>query len=135
MGYCPSIYCLLVTMGSYIAMTPQEMVVVLLQKNEEEGRHFLEAQLPTLDLDSIAQLVYLLKRENDHQWVKDAYTSFVLSGHIIAISNIVKNKYFHAIGLWARGDALRRLHNDQDALPFLDVAGQEFLSLGDEVSW
>src|SRR5713226_8626928 len=35
----------------------------------------------------------------------------------------------------ARGDALRRMDRDQEALPFLDAAGAEFLAFGDEVSW
>src|SRR6266699_3272928 len=34
-----------------------------------------------------------------------------------------------------RGDALRRMDRDQEALPFLDAAGAEVLALGDEVSW
>src|SRR6266699_3917303 len=34
-----------------------------------------------------------------------------------------------------RGDALRRMDRDQEALPFLDAAGAEVLALGDEASW
>ena len=35
----------------------------------------------------------------------------------------------------ARGDALRRMDRDHDALPFFDAAGEEFLEIGDKVGW
>ncbi len=80
-------------------------------------------------------LVELIKREADRQWNKDAEVSFNLAGYLLAIGDLVHNKAYHALGLMARGDALRRIDRDQDALPFFDAAGEEFLEIGDEVGW
>ncbi|HEY0754563.1 MAG TPA: CHAT domain-containing protein [Ktedonobacteraceae bacterium] len=116
-------------------MTPQELVTVLLLKSEEEGRRILELWLPTFDDDAINQLVELMKREADHQWTRDSQISFLMAGHLLFIGDLLHNHYVHALGLMARGDALRRMDRDQEALPFLDAAGEEFLTIGDEVGW
>ena len=116
-------------------MTPQEIVTLLLLKSEEEGRRMLMLWLPTFDDGAINQLVELMKREADHQWTRDSQISFLMAGHLLFIGDLLQNRYVHALGLMARGDALRRMDRDQDALPFLDAAGGEFLAIGDEVGW
>ncbi|HLI70311.1 MAG TPA: CHAT domain-containing protein [Ktedonobacteraceae bacterium] len=116
-------------------MTPQEMVTLLLLKSEEEGRRFLTLWLPAFDDSAINELVELIKREADHQWTRDSQISFMMAGHLIFIGDLLQIQYVHALGLMARGDALRRMDRDQDALPFLDAAGDEFLAIGDEVGW
>jgi CHAT domain-containing protein len=116
-------------------MTPQELVASLLQMNEEQGRHLLQAKLPLFSDVALDRLVYLLKKETDRSWNTDAQRSFQLSGYLISIGDRTQSKYYHALGLMARGDALRRLDQNQAALPFLDAAGEEFLEIGDEVSW
>src|SRR5947209_12564268 len=121
--------------GNNIHMTPQELVVLLLHKNEKEGRLLLQTHIATFDNISIALLVDLIKREADRQWNKDAIVSFTLAGYLIAIGDWTRNKAYHALGLMSRGDALRRMDRDQDALPFFDVAGDEFQEIGDEVGW
>jgi CHAT domain-containing protein len=116
-------------------MTPQEIVTLLLLKSEEEGRHMLTLWLPTFDDAAVNKLVELIKREADHQWTRDSQISFMMAGHLLFIGDLLQNKYVHALGLMTRGDALRRMDRDQDALPFLDAAGGEFLAIGDEVGW
>ncbi len=116
-------------------MTPQELVTLLLLKSEEEGRQILMLWLPTFDDAAINQLVELMKREADHRWASDSQISFMMAGHLIFIGDLLQNTYVHALGLMTRGDALRRMDRDQDALPFLDAAAGEFLSIGDEVGW
>jgi CHAT domain-containing protein len=116
-------------------VTPQELVTLLLLKSEEEGRQILMLWLPTFDDASINQLVELMKREADHRWASDSQISFMMAGHLIFIGDLLQNTYVHALGLMTRGDALRRMDRDQDALPFLDAAAGEFLSIGDEVGW
>ena len=91
--------------------------------------------LPAFDDAAIHKLVELIKREADHQWTRDSQISFMMAGHLLFIGDLLQNKYVHALGLMARGDALRRMDRDQDALPFLDAAGGEFLAIGDEVGW
>ncbi len=116
-------------------MTPQEIVTLLLLKSEEEGRQMLTLWLPTFGDSALNELVELIKREADHQWTRDSQISFMMAGHLLFIGDLLQNKYVHALGLMARGDALRRMDRDQDALPFLDAAGGEFLAMGDEVGW
>ncbi|MFL5625064.1 MAG: CHAT domain-containing protein, partial [Ktedonobacteraceae bacterium] len=116
-------------------MTPQDLVNVLLLKNEKEGRLLLQTWISNFDETSLALLVDLIKREADRQWNKDARISFTLAGYLMAIGDLTSHKGYHALGLMARGDALRRMNCDQDALPFLDAAGEEFLAIGDEVGW
>ena len=116
-------------------ITPQELVAVLLLKNEREGRQILHAHLADFDESSLALLVEHIKREADSQWNKDAHISFTMAGFIMAIGDLASNKSYHALGLMARGDALRRMGRDRDSLPFFDAAGEEFLEVGDEVGW
>jgi CHAT domain-containing protein len=116
-------------------MAPQELIAALLRMNEEQGRQLLQKNLPTIDDDSLNLLVRLMKREADRQWAKESGRSFVLAGYLMFIGDMIPNKYVHALGLMVRGDALRRMDRDQEALPFLDAAGDEFLAVGDEVSW
>src|SRR5258708_14097071 len=116
-------------------MTPKDLVNVLLHKNEKEGRSLLQTCVADFDETSLALLVDLIKREADRQWNKDAHISFTLAGYLMAIGDLTRHKAYHALGLMSRGDALRRMHRDQDALPFLDAAGEEFLSIDDEVGW
>ncbi len=116
-------------------MTPQDLVASLIQMNEEQGRHVLQTQLPAFSPVALDRLVYLLKKEADRCWTTNAKLSFQLSGYLLAIGDLTQQKYYHALGLMARGDALRRMDQNQAALPFLDAAGEEFLELSDEVSW
>src|SRR5437660_976888 len=116
-------------------MIPQVLVTALLYKDEQEGRRLLYAQVPAFTDADIGLLVELIKRESERQWNYDPQLSFVLAGYLLTIGEITQSKYYHALGLMARGDALRRMDRDQDALPFLDAAGREFLEVGDEVGW
>ncbi|GAC1346176.1 MAG: CHAT domain-containing protein [Ktedonobacteraceae bacterium] len=95
----------------------------------------LQKYLPDFDETSIALLVELLKREADRQWNKDVRNSFTLAGHLLLIGGVTKNEAYHALGLMSRGDALRRMDRDQDAITFLDAAGREFRDIDDEVGW
>src|SRR5205814_2700280 len=116
-------------------MTPQTLVAALLDMDEQVGRHVLHTQIPTYDSASIDMLVELIKREADRQWIKDSQVSFVMAGYLLYVGDLLRDKYVHALGLMTRGDALRRMDRDQDALPFFDAAGEEFLEIGDEVGW
>ncbi|HLH63041.1 MAG TPA: CHAT domain-containing protein [Ktedonobacteraceae bacterium] len=116
-------------------MTPQDLFATLLDMDEEEGRRVLETVIPAYNSASIDMLVELIKREADRQWVKDSQRSFIMAGYLLCMGDLLRDKYVHALGLMTRGDALRRMDRDNDALPFLDAAGEEFLAIGDEVGW
>ncbi|MEO8972667.1 MAG: CHAT domain-containing protein [Ktedonobacteraceae bacterium] len=95
----------------------------------------LQTHVPLLDTSTTLLLVELIKREADRQWVKNPELSFIMAGNLLAIGDITRHKSVHALGLMARADALRRVDRYEDALPFFDAAGDEFLELGDEVGW
>src|SRR5260370_12140211 len=116
-------------------MTPQQLVATLLEMDEKQGQRLLQTYLPTFDDVSINLLVKLMKREADNQWAGESKMSFILAGHLLFIGETIKSKYAHALGLMTRGDALRRIDRYEDALPFLDAAGEEFLEIGAEVGW
>jgi CHAT domain-containing protein len=116
-------------------MTPQDLLTTLLQANEEQGRQILQAQIAVFSDVALERLVHLLKREADRRWNYEAQLSLKLSAHLLYIGEATRNKYVYALALMTRGDALRRLDHDQEALPFLDAAGEEFLEINDEVSW
>lgn len=116
-------------------MAPQELVTALLNMDEKQGRELLQKNLLTIDENSLNVLIKLMKREADRQWANESGRSFLLAGYLMFIGEMISNKYVHALGLMVRGDALRRMDRDQEALPFFDAAGAEFLALGDEVSW
>lgn len=116
-------------------MSPQELAAALLRVTEQEGRHLLRSYVAALDQSGLKLLVDLLKREADQQWRANPDTSFMLAGYLMAIGDWSGQKSYHALGLMARGDALRRMDRDEDALPFLDAAGEEYLSLNDEIGW
>ncbi|GCE06679.1 CHAT domain-containing tetratricopeptide repeat protein [Dictyobacter aurantiacus] len=116
-------------------MTPQDLVAALVGMNEEQGRQLLLAHLPFFSTPALDRLVYGLKKEADRSWNADVERSLTLAGYLVLIGDFTKSTYYHALGLMARGDALRRLGRNQESLPFFDAAGEEFLSIGDEVSW
>ena len=116
-------------------MTPQDLISLLVQKTEEQGRQYIQSYVAQLHGSDLDEFVYLLKKEGDRLWAKDASASLKLSGHLMLIGELKKTPYYHALGLMARGDALRRLDRDADALPFFDAAGEEFLEIGDEEAW
>ncbi|HZR39093.1 MAG TPA: CHAT domain-containing tetratricopeptide repeat protein [Ktedonobacteraceae bacterium] len=103
--------------------------------NEEQGRQLLQSHTPLFNDAALERLVYLLKKEADHQWTHEGQRSLVFSGYLLLVSEITQNKYYYALGLMTRGDALRRMDRDRDALPFFDAAGEEFIALGDEIGW
>lgn len=116
-------------------MTPRDLVQMLLTVPEEQGQRLLQNTLPAFSDVARDRLVYQIKKEADRCWNSNASLSFLLSGYLLLIGNQTGNHYYHALGLMARGDALRRMDRDQEALPFLDAAGEEFLEMDDEVGW
>ncbi|MBO0778378.1 MAG: CHAT domain-containing protein [Ktedonobacteraceae bacterium] len=116
-------------------MTPQTLVAALLHMNAEQGRQLLEVHSSVFSENALDRLVYLLKKEADRHWVQHVERSLILSGHILMLAARTHNREYQALGLMARGDALRRMDRDEEALPFFDAAGEEFLALDDEVGW
>jgi CHAT domain-containing protein len=111
------------------------LLSTLLYTSEAQGCQLLQAHVPVFSAVALERLVRLLKKEADRRWNYEAQLSLKLAGYVLCISDISQNTNFHALGLMMRGDALRRMDYDQEALPFLDAAGDEFLAQGDDLGW
>src|SRR5215208_2937184 len=97
--------------------------------------------IPSQDLirplsDELANAVVdRLKQEADRNWYIDPHRSLELADRIILIGKWRKNDRQIALGLMARGDALRFLGRMQEAWQTLTQAGNIFQSAGYEVGW
>src|SRR5437588_12626107 len=113
-------------------MTPQNLVTALLRMDEQEGHAVLQKQLPSFDKESQRLLVELIKREADKRWTTELQLSFVLAGHLIFIAELTRGRSAHALGLIARGDALRDMDEEVQAVSELDRAAEDFLGEGED---
>ena len=116
-------------------MTPQNLLTALLHLDESAGYAVLQKQIASLNDDGRQQLIESIKREADRRWKDETHLAYQLAGHLLSIGDLTGSRYAHALGLITRGEALRRLGRYAEAIKFLDAAGKEFLSLGDEQGW
>jgi len=97
------------------------------------------AALPTVaqSLDSTAadELVHYLKTEADRHWWINANRSLELADLILRIGQARGDTCQMALGMMARGDALKLLGRTEQAWDTLGSAGELFLQCGDEVGW
>lgn len=110
---------------------------------EEDGywKSWLADELPP-DLvltplpDEIAkEVVDHLKQEADRYWYIDYHRSLMLADRIVIIGKRRDDLSQIALGLMARGDALKLLDRAAEAWDTLDEAGRLFRNVGDEVGW
>ena len=86
--------------------------------------------------DEVANtLVERLKQEADRYWYIDYHRSLELANRIVTIGERREDARQTALGLMARGDALKLLDRAAEAWETLDEAGRLFQSMGDEVGW
>ncbi len=86
--------------------------------------------------DSVAAVVVArLKAEADRHWWINANRSLEIAGLISLIGHARADASQIALGLMARGDALRFLGQTSAAWDTLEQAGALFLSANDEVGW
>jgi len=82
-----------------------------------------------------AEVVERLKQEADRHWSIDPHRSLELADRIVAIGQRRGDARQIALGLMARGDALKYLGRMQEAWDALEQAGSMFQAVGDEVGW
>ena len=80
-------------------------------------------------------LVATLKAEAERLWYVDPHASLRVSDAIVLAGHLAGRPQHTALGMMARGDALRILGRYPESLAQLDAAAERFLSLGDEVGW
>jgi len=81
------------------------------------------------------EVVERLKQEADRHWSIDPNLSLEFANRIIAIGKQQNNSSHIALGLMARGDALKCLGNFQEAWEALEEASKIFKTIRDEIGW
>jgi CHAT domain-containing protein/tetratricopeptide (TPR) repeat protein len=99
----------------------------------EEGMAYLQAHVD--ELTDHAAIAALIADEALHQLYIAPLVSLKLAELLIFFGEYHHSTLAHALGLKAKGDALRFVGHYQAAMECLDAAGEEFLHLGDEVNW
>lgn len=89
---------------------------------------------PLNDEDS-SIIVDRLKQEADRHWGIDPRRSLVFAERIVGIGQARNDQRQIALGLMARGDAMKVLGETLQAWEALDQAGKMFEEAGDEVGW
>ncbi len=99
----------------------------------EEGKAYLRGhQIAKSDYTRVGEQI---KSEALRQWHINISVSFKLGELLIFFGEYKEHAPSRALGFLAKGDALRMLGQYQSAKECLDIAGEAFLHLGDEVSW
>lgn len=94
-----------------------------------------EAMIATLSPDQAQTLVDRLKEGADRHWSINPNRSLEMADSIITIGTTRGDVQQRALGLMARGDALKLLGHSQEAWDTLETAGNLFRDAGDEVGW
>ncbi len=94
-----------------------------------------EAFLTPLPDEVAAEVVERLKQEADRYWHIDPHHSLELAERIVIIGERRGDARQTALGLMARGDALKFLGRMGEAWAALEQAGEMFQAAGDEVGW
>lgn len=92
-------------------------------------------RLRSASASDVNQLVDELKQAVDHHWRIDPNISLELANIIIAVGFIRQETRHIALGMMARGDAIRMLGGVQEAWDNLRLAGKLYLSIADYVGW
>jgi CHAT domain-containing protein len=86
--------------------------------------------------DEVAnRVVERLKQEADRYWYIDPHRSLAFADRIVTIGKQQDNPSQIALGLMARGDALKLLGHPTEAWEMLEQAGGIFQGIKDEVGW
>src|SRR5579884_1886549 len=113
-------------------MESSQFLQYLHESSLEEGRVYIQVHLADLtDHDAIAKLL----EDEALKLLYNPFPSLKLAELLTFYGEITGHLPSHALGLKAKGDALRYIGHHRAAMECLDVAGEEFLSLGDEGNW
>lgn len=110
------------------------------EKDKQVERWLAEDVPPELHLtplpDEVAEeIVQFLKQEADRFWSMDPNTSLKYADRILVIGRARHDQAQEALGLMARGDALKFLGRLVEAWEALGEAGSKFQAVNDEIGW
>jgi CHAT domain-containing protein len=94
-----------------------------------------DSLLTPLSEAAAKEVVEHLKQEADRHWYIDPHRSLEFADQIVVIGKQQDNLSQIALGLMARGDALKLLGQTNEAWEILDEAGRMFLTMEDEIGW
>jgi len=104
----------------------------LRESSLEEGRAYIQEHCGELaDLDATGDLL----ADEALKLLFNPFLSLKLAELLIFFGETMHHVYSHALGLKAKGDVLVQIGHHQAAIDCLDMAGEEFLSLGDDRNW
>jgi CHAT domain-containing protein len=113
--------------------TPDDIVRELLALPDNPARRRFVARC--LGVLAATELLPGLKDASERYQQSDPHASLLLAEILIWAAESAQMPGHRALGLLAKGDALRYLGQFQEARATLDEAGQSFLAQGDEVGW
>ena len=82
-----------------------------------------------------AAVIERFQQEAERYWTIDPHRSLEFADRIVAIGQARADPLRSALGMMARGDALKFLGHMQEAWNALEQAGNMFQAMGDEVGW
>src|SRR5688500_7091455 len=116
------------------AFTPEAWVRQFLETQEESRRDLLDA-LHGLHTAEVEAHLTALKEESLRFLSVDPHTALVLAEALISAAGAVGRPDHGALGLMAKGDALRILGRYSESLALLEEAGEAFVAQGNELGW
>src|SRR6266699_2828538 len=99
----------------------------------EDGKAYIQEHIE--ELADHAAVGELLAEEALNQLYTDPSISLKLAELLTFFGEYVHHTSSHALGLKAKGDALKAIGHHQAAMVCSDAAGEEFLCLGEEGNW
>lgn len=108
-----------------------DALALVARLNQPDGEAMIAALFP----DQTQTLVDRLKEGADRHWSINPNRSLEMADIIIKIGQTRGDVKQRALGLMARGDALKLLGHSQEAWDTLEAAGNLFRNAGDEVGW
>ncbi len=110
-------------------------------KMESQVERWLAEEIPSelfespLSSEFAAMVVERLKYEADRHWYIDPHRSLDFASRIVMIGELQGNTSQTALGMMARGDALKLLARTREAWETLEKAGKLYETIGDEIGW
>jgi CHAT domain-containing protein len=98
----------------------------------EEGRAYIREHIEAL---ANHQATGEAMAEEALRVLYTPFLSLKLAELLIFYGELTGHLHSHALGLKAKGNALQQIGHYQAAMDALDIAGEEFLQLGDQVGW
>src|SRR6266487_363129 len=98
----------------------------------EEGKAYIKEHIDELS-DYVA--VGNLLADEALRLLYSPFISLKIAELLIYFGECVQDTSSHNLGLMRKGDALAQMGHYEAALESLDIAGEEFLSLGDKRNW